>query len=218
MRSTTIRLIALSFTVLVVYFIAQQLRGTLTPAYAALPDWRLSELPLQFGPWRGTEAELDEELTKAIDADDVTERLYENNRGDVVYAHAASFLRYSFGVTHNPYVCYRGAGWEVEEDRNLTLQFADDVTLDVPLVVWRRGGDRVMTLYWYQLGDQYLLDRPGLAIARLHFLGQQTWPPLSKVLLQTTATSPIEDEENLKSVAEHIGRWLGGRIAEPSEP
>jgi len=215
MSSTTIRLIVLSCTVLVVYFVAQQLRGTLTPTYAALPSWGLDQMPLQFGGWQGTKAELDEELTKAIDADDVVERLYRNKRDDVVYAHTAAFTRYSFGVTHNPFVCYRAAGWEVQESRTLDLDLDEEKTLAVPLVIWRRGGDRVMTLHWYQLGDQYLLNRLGLARARLHFLGQQTWPPLYKTLLHTTATSPIEDEENLKEMAEHIAQWLSSKIDEP---
>jgi len=214
-----IRLFLLAGAVLAVAGAAYKLRGTLRPTHARLPEWSFHDMPLEFGEWQGEKTALDADLFRAIDADVVSDRLYRNERGDVVSVHTAAFTEYDFGVQHNPIVCYRTHGWEMSDAQELDLDVGDDKTIPVKLITWTRERRRVMTLYWYQLGEEVLFDRGGLGRARLKLLGQEAWPALLKVLMETPALSPVEAEGRLTDLARPIYRWINGPHPErPGEP
>lgn len=214
-NTTAIRLFALTGAVLLVAGGAYELRGTLRPTYARLPDWSLHDMPLVLGEWRGEKTTLDEELFRAIDAKEVSNRLYQNKRGGVVSVHTATFTEYDFGVQHNPVVCYRTNGWEVTDRQDVMLDVGDGKTIGVKLITWTRERRRVMTLYWYQLGDEIVFDRGDLAWARMKLWRQSTWPPLLKVLMETPAFSPADAQSDLTELAQRVYRWINGPHAEP---
>jgi len=215
-NATTIRLFALAGAVALVASGAWGLRGTLRPTYARLPHWSLLDMPLVLGDWRGEKTTLDEELFRAIDADVVSDRVYQNKRGDVVSVHTAAFTKYDFGVQHNPIVCYRGNGWEMADAQNVTLDVGEGKTVRVKLITWTRRRERVMTLYWYQLGDELVFDRGDLAWARMKLWRQSTWPPLLKVLMEAPAFSPADAQRDLTELAQRVYRWINGPHAEPA--
>jgi len=215
-NATTIRLFALAGAVALVASGAWGLRGTLHPTYARLPHWSLLDMPLVLGEWHGEKTTLDEELFRAIDADVVSDRLYQNKRGDVVSVHTAAFTKYDFGVQHNPIVCYRGNGWEMADAQNVTLDVGEGKTIGVKLITWTRERRRVMTLYWYQLGDEMVFDRGDLAWARLKLWRESTWPPLVKVLMEAPAFSPADAQRDLTELAQQVYRWINGPHAEPA--
>jgi EpsI family protein len=214
--ATAVRLFALTGAVLLVVGGAYQLRGTLRPTYARLPEWSLHDLPLVLDGWQGQATELDEELFRAIDADVVSNRLYRNRQGDVVSVHTAAFTDYDFGVQHNPIVCYRGNGWEVADQQDLALDVGDGKTITVRLVTWTQKRRKVMTLFWYQLGEEMVFDRGDLGWARIKLWREPVWPPLVKVLMEAPAFAPGDAQRDLSDLAGQIYRWINGPRAEPA--
>jgi len=208
--ATAIRLFALAGAVLLVAGGAYELRGTLRPSYARLPDWSLHDVPLTLGEWQGQKTALDEELFRAIDADVVSDRGYQNKQRGVVRVHLAAFTEYDFGVQHNPVVCYRGNGWEVADSQDLLLDVGQSETVRVKLITWTKRRERVMTLYWYQLGDELVFDRGDLGRARIKLWRQSTWPPLLKVLMEAPVLSAADAQRDLKDLAQHVYRWING--------
>ncbi len=202
-----------------VYLLNYQVRAMLEPGHIVLPDWDLAELPLQFEGWRGEASELDERLFRRIGADAVADRVYENREGGTVSAHTALFTNFNEGITvHSPARCYRAAGWEQRdtERRTLTVEGLPDITVDIS--TWQREGRRVKVLYWYQLGDRILLDRTELGGAYVALAGRETWPAMTKVMLETPGDRRQEADMRLLDVGRHIRRWLHERTASQPAP
>lgn len=195
--------------VVLVQFLGYQVRAMLEPADVVLPDWNIEELPLQFRGWVGDASELDERLFRRIGADAVADRVYENRQGLTVSAHTALFTDFNEAIgVHLPERCYRAAGWEQRnaEVRTLTGEGIPDTTVEVS--VWQREGQRVSVLYWYQLGEHDVLGRYDLSRARMALAGNDTWPAMVKVMLQTTTDQRQAAELRLFEVARNIRRWL----------
>jgi len=186
-----------------------QVRAMLKPAEVVLPDWNLDELPLALDGWEGEVSELDERLFRRIGADAVADRMYENRQGDAVSAHTALFKDFDEAiVVHLPSRCYRAAGWEQRdvEKRNLDVEGLPPITIEVS--TWQREGQRVKVLFWYQLGNHTVLGRYDLSQARMALAGNEVWPAMVKVMLQTKADQKQAAELRLFDVARQIRRWL----------
>ena len=94
------------------------------------------------------------------------------------------------GVYHTPINCYRASGWQdTERDAvrpgGLRLLDVSRQRVDVDP---GRTGERLIVVYWYQLGEHVLFDRWDLGMkVRWALRGRPKWPALIKVMLQISA-------------------------------
>lgn len=119
----------------------------------------LNALPLQIGPWNGSDAAVDERIVKATDTDDHVSRNYvRSDGGGEVSLFIAYGVRFRDLMPHRPEVCYTGAGWTLEETSERTLTIDDE--FELPCQVHRFGhgglGSRSITVLNYYIIDGQL--------------------------------------------------------------
>ena len=88
------------------------------------------------------------------------------------------------------------------------LPVSDGLTIPVSLTTWEREGERVMVVYWYQLGEHVLFGRWDLGWkVRWSLRGQPKWPALIKVMLQISAPEPEDAKTTILGFAEQVAKW-----------
>jgi len=207
--STANRLYIVGALVLATYGGAHLVKAELEPPEVLLPTWTIRELPLELGDWRGVDTELDPKITAAVGASVIVDRAYQDRIGHVISMHTAMFENPVEGVIHSPLNCYRASGWVRKNESRETLQLSDNLTIPVSLTTWEREGERVLVVYWYQLGEHVLFGRWDLGLkVRWSLAGRPQWPALIKVMLQISAPESPEDTELvLLSFAERVAEW-----------
>ena len=71
-------------------------------------------------------------------------------------------------------------------------------------------GEEIQVLYWLQLGDQFFFDRGAHHVLRQRLCwGVKKWPPLTKLMLQTSATNPEAAQARLIDLARAVYQWAG---------
>jgi EpsI family protein len=219
MNNTTLRLWIVVALVAAAYGVSFLVKAGAAPPEVQLPDWTFSELPTSLPPteisspqgttWRGENAEMDPKLTAAIGADSVVDRVYRDEKGNAISMHTAIFANPAEGALHSPINCYRGAGWEEVTETSEEIQVNVERSIPVSVTTWERGRERVMVLYWYQIGEHVLFGRSDLLNVRWAMRGQPVWPATVKVLLQTSAEGDLYDAKTrILDLAEQIGRWI----------
>jgi EpsI family protein len=230
MNNTTLRLWIVVALVAAAYGVSFLVKAGAAPPEVQLPDWTFSELPTSLPPpevsspqgttWRGEDTEMDPKLTAAIGADSVVDRVYRDEKGNAISMHTAIFANPAEGALHSPINCYRGAGWEkVAETSEEEIPVDDERNVPVNITTWERttlergrGRERVVVLYWYQIGEHVLFGRWDLGKVRWAMRGQPVWPATVKVLLQTSAEGDLYDAKTrILDLAEQIGRWIDKR-------
>jgi len=209
MGNTATRILISTVLVTLVYGGAYAVRAGKTSVVIVMPDWDLGDLPMQLGEWRGEETELDPRLFRATGAEKIVNRVYRNSSGSTASLHAAIFEDIDAGAEHTPRNCYRNAGWKRIEDVPLQLQAGNKPGISVRSTTWEREGERILVIFWYQLGEHTLFNRMDLGTLRWEMAGRKSWPAMVKVLLQI----PLGSDDNatkaqLKGVAEHIYGWI----------
>jgi EpsI family protein len=164
------------------------------------PRHQLSELPLVIGPWTGTATELDPRIFAVVGADEQINRLYKNPAGATVTMHCATWTSLNPGMPHGPDLCYGSAGWKLAQSHTRVLPDRPDVTVGVQK--FERAGQQVVVVYWYQMDDRAFVDRSGWRRMRRAQWGHLEWPPLSKILLQSTDAE--DAEARLQEIATHV--------------
>ena len=207
MANTAIRLLIASGLVVLLYLGTSLVRSG-KAVIGELPERDFQEMPLQFGPWRGEEVELDPRVFMRTGADIVVDRAYRDDTPHPVSVHVALFRDPDVGIFHSPMNCYRVNGWQVEEGARVELQVADNSSIPVSLTTWKREGERILVMYWYQLGEHVVFDRWDLGKVRLKMAGGKTWPALIKVLMQTSAPDLEEAEVRMRGLAAHVHNWV----------
>ncbi len=206
--STAARIYIVAALILATYGVAHLVQTALEPPEVVLPRWTFEEMPLQFGGWRGQSTEMDPEIAVATGADRIVNRAYVDDRGHVVSMHTAMFQRLEAGVYHSPLNCYRSKGWQLMKESRENLPIAEGLTIPVSLTTWEREGERVLVIYWYQLGEHVLFGRWDLGLKiRWSFRGQPKWPALIKVMLQIPAPEPEDARTTILGFAEQVAKW-----------
>ena len=213
MNNTTLRLWIVVALILAAYGVSFLVKAGAAPPEVQLPGWKFSEMPKELSSpqvtWRGEDAEMDPEVTAAIGADSVVDRMYRDEKGNTVSMHTAIFANPAEGALHSPINCYRGAGWEKVTETSEEIPVNDERRVPVSITTWERGGERVVVLYWYQIGEHVLFGRFDLGKVRWAMRGQPVWPAMVKVLLQTSAEGDLDDAKTrILDLAEQIGRWI----------
>jgi hypothetical protein len=160
----------------------------------------LSELPLAFGQWTGTTTELDPRIFAAVGADEQINRLYKNPAGAIITMHCATWTSLNPGMPHGPDLCYQSAGWKLAPSYTRVLPERPNVSVGVQK--FERAGQQVVVVYWYQMDDRAFVDREGWRQMRRAQWGRLEWPPLTKILLQSSDSG--EAETKLLEIATHV--------------
>jgi EpsI family protein len=216
MTNTATRLFIVALLVALLSGLTYVVPAWLSPKSVEPPARDFAKMPLQFGPWRGEEVQLDPDIFIATDATFVVERRYRDDENQIVSLHTALYDDPDRGVYHSPMNCYQSAGWEKVDDTPLQLQVGEGSSIRVSLTTWKLKGERVLVMYWYQLGEYILYDRYDLGSVRWRMAGQKTWPTLVKVLLQTPATNPEnEAKDRIESFAKYVYQWMNEPAPQP---
>jgi len=208
MRNTTTRVFVVATIVVLVSASTYVMPQWLKAKNVQLPAWDVRDMPRQFDQWQGVDGELDPEITRRLDADAWLDRVYRNDENRIVSLHVALFRDLDSGVRHSPINCYRGNGWREVGRESVELALPDGSSIPVSLGTWEREGERILVMYWYQLDRQILFDRVGLGLARWEIRSQQDWPPLIKVLLQTSAADTDVARKRIQFIAAKAYEWI----------
>jgi EpsI family protein len=208
MNSTAIRLYAAAVIVVATWGISHWVQAATAPPEVEMPNWTLRELPLQLGNWHGENATLDPKIAAATGADVIVNRFYHDDANHTISLHTATFKDPAEGVYHSPLNCYRANGWTQVQDSHEDVEVADDLTIPVHLTTWQREGDRVLVVYWYQLGTHVLYSRLDLGGIRWSLRGQSKWPALVKVMLQIPVGDQEDEKAALLGFTERMAKWL----------
>jgi len=207
-NGTAVRVLIVAALIPITYGGACLVRTALEPPGVDMPDWTFRELPVQIGNWHGEATKLDPKIALATGATTIVDRAYRDDSGHVISMHTAMFDNPTDGVMHTPLICYRSAGWaKLSEDR-VNLQVFDNLPIPVSVSKWEREGEKVLVVYWYQLGEHVLFGRWDLgAKVRWSLAGKPKWPALIKVMLQIPAIEGEDTRSSILGFAEQIAKW-----------
>lgn len=171
-----------------------------TPDELLPPNASLSSLPTELDGWSGTDTELDDRLFKQIGAVEVVNRTYRKSAAPPVSLHCAYWDGTDW-TPHLPTICYPGAGWTLLGRESVRAESHPEFALE--LCTFERHRQRVLVLYWYQVGrDVYVTDDQARS-ARRTLWGQSKWPVTFKVLMQ----APPGAKADLLAVADRVLDW-----------
>jgi EpsI family protein len=208
MRNTMFRLLLVAAVVAVVHVGFKAVGIMVQPPTVRMPSHSLSEMPLRLGPWQGQETKLDPRLTEGSEAEVAASRAYTGPQDRLVSMFTAIYTKVDRGVYHSPLNCYQSSGWTKISETHVPLRTEGRPSIDVDLSMWDKGGERVYVLFWYELGEHVLFERFDLGKVRMAMRGRAEWPPLVKVLLQTSAARPDSAKGEILDLAGRVREWL----------
>lgn len=202
--------------VLVVHGGFYVVRAGTTPPEVLIPDQTVHELPRQLGNWQGEDGQLDPKIFARTGAYDAVDRYYQDSSGNKISLFVALYTNPSEGLYHSATNCYRSSGWTMISESRMPLKTKGRPDISVSVSMWELKGERILVVFWYELGDYTLFERVDLAKVRWALRGQKTWPPTYKILLQIPAAEPELAQGRILDIAGNIHEWIG-KLAGPSE-
>ena len=219
MKNTAARIFAGAAIVVLIYCANRMVEAQLTVPKIQPVQFDVDSIPLTFQQWQGQETELDPKIFAATGADSITNRVYRNRSGEVVSAHVAIYSDPDAGVYHSPINCYRGAGWRVTERSTESISRADGSSIPVSLTTWERNGERIVVLYWFEIGEYVIFDRYEMGSVRWKMRNLDSWPQMVKVLLQTSAGRDLPDAKvRIQRFAQCLLDWTEANRTSSSPP
>jgi len=207
-HNTAVRLCIVAAIFPATYGLMSQAKFGLEPPGVEMPTWTFKEMPLQMGEWRGEPIELDPEIAAATGAAVIVNRLYRDPAGHAVSMHTAVFEKPIDSVMHTPIRCYRSNGFQDVDASWEELQLSKDVKLPVSMVTWEGKREKLIVVYWYQLGEHVLFDRADLGLGvRWALRGRAKWPAAIKVMLQIDGRNPREAIPAILDFATRLAQW-----------
>lgn len=142
-----------------------------------LPRGTLSALPMDIGDWTGREVPMTDAVVAATDTDDHLNRRYVRSTG---LQEVSIFIGYGIRIRdlmpHRPEVCYTGAGWALDDTKQVSMSLVDGTNLPCQVQRFRRGGldtHRITVLNYYIVDGEYCSD--------MSLLRSKAWKPRSSV-------------------------------------
>lgn len=137
-----------------------------------IPKGTLSRLAMTIGDWQGRDVSMSERVVEATDSDDHINRAYRRSPYEVVSLFVAYGVHLRDLMPHRPEVCYRGAGWTLDDSEQLDIGLGSGQTLPCRLHHFRRGGLETKTitvLNYYLIDGQHCPDVADLRSRAWHF-------------------------------------------------
>ncbi len=149
--------------------VCSQILASKTPQVMFSP--RLSTLPLQIDTWKGRDLELTQEISKALNADTIINRQYNDTQTGMPIGLLAVYRKYGRrDFAHRPELCYPAAGWEIIKKDYTTVRY-NGKDIQARLVIAQKDRYRDVILYWFASGDR----------TEANFAKQQLWMALDRV-------------------------------------
>lgn len=182
------------------HFAVDAIRAGYSFGKVIAPDRDISSTSMSLDGWSGRDLPTDERLRLVLCAKAGIDRSYLDSAGNQVLVHAVwtdDYLR-----IHFPEQCYRESGWELTSSKVVDIRTPSGKTLPTKILQFNRGGQAIQVLFWFELGDEFFLDRwQHRAVRRSVCWGKKNWPPLMKFMLETTDTAPQACEARLVDLA-----------------
>ena len=156
--------------------------------------------------WTGETVPMDPEIARFVGAGSFVSRVYRRANETPVAVYAAVWADQSIVSDispHPPTVCYPNAGWTLVRKKKVLV----GDSLPISLIEFSRAGERIVTAHWYQLGDLQYTDRASGRLGLSSLWGENEWPPMVQVLLQTHASSIEDAEARLTEIALEVNRY-----------
>ncbi len=123
----------------------------------------LSSLPMQIGPWRGTDVPMSRRVIEVAGNDDQVYRRYVNEETrEVVDFYLAFAARPAKMLSHRPQVCYPAHGWApAGEPRGDRVTTADGTAIECLIHRFARQqptAEAVVVLNYYIIGGRYATE------------------------------------------------------------
>jgi hypothetical protein len=216
----------------VIYLAMIALKAGTQPPEVVFPAWCYKNndpsnktlsvnLPMKLGEWTGQIVDLDEKRFVKTDASIADNREYIDESGHRISVHIAYFADVEAGVWHDPTNCYRCAGWHLKEESKVPMDGRSSRESDdseVYLTRWEKEqSPSCLVAHWYYLDGRIFYGRDGLMKARWEMRGRESWPPMVKILLQTTGTSQA-DQEAVLQFSKQVHLWLDQQSKSVKEP
>lgn len=151
-----------------------------------------SKVPLAIGAWHMVgERGPTEDEKRILETDAILTRTY--SRGDGPNCDLSiTFARDNRRVAHPPEICYKGAGWGVEEKEVLDLAIGGQ-PFYVNRLLLVRGNSRLHVFYWFKAGPSNSASYLAMQwnIIRLHFTHRGSSSALLRV---TVMCNNAEDD------------------------
>ena len=177
------------------------------PSSIREPAMKIADLPLRMAGWTGKDAPIDPRLSAAIRALSVVDRIYRDDSKATLVLELAAFAGNEIELPHMPQSCYTNVGFTMKQQKDVQLKRSDGPPRQARILGFEQENQRIHVLYWYQLGDASVLDYNGLRRERSRLFGEKTWPPLIKVMIQSSLADPVQAEDQLVSFAESVLSW-----------
>lgn len=169
------------------------------------PETQLEDIPLHLGEWRGTELAADEQLREILQAKSGIDRVYRRHDGSEIFIHAVwtdDYIR-----VHYPAHCYRHTGWTLVKSQPIDVETPSGHEIPCRIDQFERDGKKIEVLYWFQMGDEFFLDRFGhRSVRRKVCWGKTEWPPLMKFMLER----PVLGFSGHEELSDLAGRVFDG--------
>lgn len=173
-----------------------------TAGYESLEPGTLARLPFQIGDWIGQDIPMGERIREATDTDDLLSRQYVRpNSGEVVHLYVAYGARARDLAPHRPEVCYRAAGWVLQETEAVDLPTSDGRSVPARSLLFSHGGFDLSTLI---VVNYFIVDgeySPDFSLLRSKiWKGSQAVRYISQVQIACSETA-FRDREAARSAA-----------------
>jgi hypothetical protein len=206
----TVRLFIAAAAVLGIYAGGKLFTGQGMPTEPAQLQLDIEQLPRRFNEWTADDPRLDPRLDprifQAIGAVKAIDRRYRDGQSQVDL-HCDVFLNYGVRVLHPPELCYSSNGFTIANGETVEIVGEGTRSHRAQLLTLDHEGQRAYCLYWYQVADTSFWNGDEQRRVVQSFRGRDTWPPMIKVMLQTSANSPEEAVGRLKSLAAQVFAW-----------
>ncbi len=128
------------------------------PSKLVLGTGALSTFPQEFGEWTGVDLGFSKVVYDELAADDTLVREYRRGEESPVWFVIIYHENKRYGA-HDPMVCYRAQGWDVEEEGTIALTRRSGGFDANWALVSEDGRERLALYWWYTAGDLATGDR-----------------------------------------------------------
>lgn len=174
------------------------------PGKVELPNKDLGALPARLGSWLGEDVEVDPKVFAKTGSEAHLNRVYRNNAGQEIATSIEVFVDYipDRGVDfHPPDVCYPASGYRIIGEQTLELSSETGRKCPAQMLTVEHARSRAFVLFWYRLGDQVFTTKEAMRAMLWSLRGQDSWPLMVKVMLQTSAPDARSAREIFREFA-----------------
>jgi len=116
------------------------------------PNKPFADFPLEIDQWKGSKAELDQQVYNILGVEDYVLATYRKNVREAVSLYVGFYQSQKEGdIIHSPKNCMPGAGWKIVDTSIETIKMTDTVkNIKVIKLLLKKGVEKQVVLYWFQ--------------------------------------------------------------------